>query len=172
MNLGKLVFAQVTQHLPLTTFRRCVARYGGEHKVKTFSCLCCTKVIMSGVNGNVIMSGCGDDNPDDERREAGRDFTKSVSRRADSSRGSVGTGSQRSALLPDQGSVIEQGANGVVHGNRGRPCKRKIKEKTVKRIVELARGKYQGFNDRHLTEKLNEEEQIECREKDPPDPSL
>jgi hypothetical protein len=25
--------------LPLTTFRRCVARYGGEHKVKTFSCL-------------------------------------------------------------------------------------------------------------------------------------
>ena len=39
MNSGKLVFAQITQHLPLTTFRRCVARYGGEHKVKTFSCL-------------------------------------------------------------------------------------------------------------------------------------
>ena len=39
MNLGKLVFAQLTQHLPLTTFRRCVARYGGEHKVKAFSCL-------------------------------------------------------------------------------------------------------------------------------------
>jgi hypothetical protein len=39
MNLGRLVFAQLTQHLPLTTFRRCVARYGGEHKVKTFSCL-------------------------------------------------------------------------------------------------------------------------------------
>jgi len=39
MNLGKLVFAQITQHLPLTTFRRCVARYGGEHKVKSFSCL-------------------------------------------------------------------------------------------------------------------------------------
>ena len=39
MNVGKLVFAQITQHLPLTTFRRCVARYGGEHKVKTFSCL-------------------------------------------------------------------------------------------------------------------------------------
>jgi hypothetical protein len=65
-----------------------------------------------------------------------------------------------------KGRVIEQGAKGVVHGNRGRPCKRKIKEKTVKRIVELARGKYRGFNDRHLTEKLNEEEQIEfCREK-------
>ena len=39
MNLGKLVFAQLTQHLPLTTFRRCVMRYSGEHKVKSFSCL-------------------------------------------------------------------------------------------------------------------------------------
>ena len=39
MNLGKLVFAQITQHLPLTTFRRCVARYSGGHKVKSFSCL-------------------------------------------------------------------------------------------------------------------------------------
>jgi len=39
MNQGKLVFAQLTQHLPLTTFRRCVAKYNGEHKVKSFSCL-------------------------------------------------------------------------------------------------------------------------------------
>ena len=39
MITGKLVFAQIMEHLPLTTFRRCVARYGGEHKVKTFSCL-------------------------------------------------------------------------------------------------------------------------------------
>ena len=39
MYTGQLVFAQITQHLPLTTFRRCVARYGGTHKVKTFSCL-------------------------------------------------------------------------------------------------------------------------------------
>jgi len=39
MHVGKLVFAQIMDHLPLTTFRRCVARYGGEHKVKTFSCL-------------------------------------------------------------------------------------------------------------------------------------
>jgi len=39
MNQGKLVFAQLTQHLPLTTFRRCVSRYQGEHKVKSFSCL-------------------------------------------------------------------------------------------------------------------------------------
>ena len=39
MNEGKLVFAQLAAHLPLTTFRRCVARYGGEHKVHRFSCL-------------------------------------------------------------------------------------------------------------------------------------
>ena len=57
--------------------------------------------------------------------------------------------------------VIKHGAQGVVHGNRGRPCKRKIKEKVVKRVAELARGKYRGFNDRHLTDKLKEEEKIE-----------
>ena len=39
MNQGKLVFAQLMQHLPLTTFRRCVTRYQGEHKVQSFSCL-------------------------------------------------------------------------------------------------------------------------------------
>jgi Domain of unknown function (DUF4372)/Transposase DDE domain len=39
MHCGKLVFAQLTSHLPLSTFRRCVAAYGGEHKVKSFSCL-------------------------------------------------------------------------------------------------------------------------------------
>lgn len=39
MNQGKLVFAQITEHLPLTTFRRCVARYAGAYKVKSFSCL-------------------------------------------------------------------------------------------------------------------------------------
>ncbi len=62
--------------------------------------------------------------------------------------------------------VGKAGAKGVVHGNRGRRCKRKTKEKTVRRVVELARGKYQGFNDHHLTEKLKEQEQIELsREK-------
>ncbi len=62
--------------------------------------------------------------------------------------------------------VGKTGAKGVVHGNRGRPCKRKTKEKTVRRVLELARGKYQGFNDHHLTEKLEEQEQIELsREK-------
>ena len=62
--------------------------------------------------------------------------------------------------------VKNQGVKGVVHGNRGRPCRGKTKEKTVKRIVDLAKGKYRGFNDHHLTEKLKEEERIELsREK-------
>jgi hypothetical protein len=39
MHTGKLVFAQLMEHLPLTSFRRCVARYGGHHKVKRFTCL-------------------------------------------------------------------------------------------------------------------------------------
>src|SRR6266568_4043028 len=39
MYAGKLVFAQVMEHLPLHTFRRIVARYAGERKVKSFSCL-------------------------------------------------------------------------------------------------------------------------------------
>ena len=38
MNRSKLVFAQLMQHLPLTTFRRCVTRYRGTFKVKSFSC--------------------------------------------------------------------------------------------------------------------------------------
>ena len=68
--------------------------------------------------------------------------------------------------------VGKAGAKGVVHGNRGRRCKRKTKEKVVRRVVALARGKYQGFNDHHLTEKLKEQEQIELnREKSPPYPS-
>lgn len=39
MYAGKFVFSQVTEHLPLHTFRRCVQRYRGNHKVKQFSCL-------------------------------------------------------------------------------------------------------------------------------------
>ena len=36
---GQYVFSQLMDHLPLTSFRRCVDRYGGERKVKRFSCL-------------------------------------------------------------------------------------------------------------------------------------
>src|SRR5436853_7525862 len=49
-----------------------------------------------------------------------------------------------------KGRVGKQGAKGVVHGNRARPNQRKTKEKTDMRILELARGKYHGFNDPQL----------------------
>jgi len=38
MYSGKLVFAQVIDHLPLHTFRRCVQRYNGDYHVKRFTC--------------------------------------------------------------------------------------------------------------------------------------
>ena len=39
MHQGKLVFSQLMAHLPLSTFRRCVAKHRGDHKVQDFSCL-------------------------------------------------------------------------------------------------------------------------------------
>ena len=38
MYSGSLVFAQIMQHLPRDTFRRCVSRYGGDRYVKAFTC--------------------------------------------------------------------------------------------------------------------------------------
>ena len=39
MYAGHFVFSQVMAHLPMHTFRRCVQRYRGHHKVKAFTCL-------------------------------------------------------------------------------------------------------------------------------------
>ena len=60
------------------------------------------------VNGNVIMSGCEDDNPDDERLEAARNNREIVSRRGDGGVSSAGAGSQLTAKLPDQGTQVTQ----------------------------------------------------------------
>ncbi len=38
MNSGKLIFSQVMDHLPMHTFRQCVARYQGDHYTKSFRC--------------------------------------------------------------------------------------------------------------------------------------
>jgi transposase InsO family protein len=54
----------------------------------------------------------------------------------------------------------ERGVEGVVHGNRGKvPWNKTVSDK-INRVLELARGRYQGLNDTHLTEKLNEKEKI------------
>lgn len=39
MNLGKTIFSQLMDFLPLQEFRQCVARYNGNHKIQSFSCL-------------------------------------------------------------------------------------------------------------------------------------
>ena len=39
MYVGKLIFAQVMEFVPLSVFRRCVAKYQGNRKVRTFTCL-------------------------------------------------------------------------------------------------------------------------------------
>jgi hypothetical protein len=36
---GKTVFSQIMEYLPLKAFHRCVKKYRGEYKVKSFSCL-------------------------------------------------------------------------------------------------------------------------------------
>ncbi|MGH7411798.1 MAG: ISNCY family transposase [Candidatus Methylomirabilis sp.] len=56
--------------------------------------------------------------------------------------------------------IRKEGVRGVIHGNRGRSSPRKLPPTTHRRIVELARGKYRGFNDHHLTEKLADAEGI------------
>ncbi len=38
MYTGQMVFSQLMEQLPWHTFRRCVRRYDGEHKVKAFRC--------------------------------------------------------------------------------------------------------------------------------------
>jgi hypothetical protein len=39
MNIGRTVFAQIMDFTPLFQFRQCVARYNGNYKVITFTCL-------------------------------------------------------------------------------------------------------------------------------------
>ena len=39
MYTGNVIFSQVVAHLPMHTFRRCVHRYRGHHKVNSFTCL-------------------------------------------------------------------------------------------------------------------------------------
>jgi Domain of unknown function (DUF4372)/Transposase DDE domain len=38
MNIGRTVFSQLIEHVPNQDFQKCVARYDGEHYVKSFSC--------------------------------------------------------------------------------------------------------------------------------------
>ena len=39
MHVGRIVFAQLMDHLPPYEFQKCVARYSGDYKCRGFSCL-------------------------------------------------------------------------------------------------------------------------------------
>jgi transposase InsO family protein len=54
----------------------------------------------------------------------------------------------------------ERGVEGLLHGNRGKAAWNKTVPERIKQVIELARGRYQGLNDTHLTEKLKEKEKI------------
>lgn len=92
MNSGRTIFTQLTEHLRLNEFRKCVARYQGDYRARTFSCwdqfLCmlfaqltyreslrdivaCLRSLQGrlyhmGIRGNVSRSTLGDAN---ERRD-------------------------------------------------------------------------------------------------------
>jgi transposase len=51
----------------------------------------------------------------------------------------------------------EGGAPGLVHGNRGRAPSNRLNEAVRARIMELAAGEYQDYNDSHFTEELVEQ---------------
>ncbi len=52
------------------------------------------------------------------------------------------------------------GVAGLVHGNRGKRAWNRTRSEKLDKVIQLARGRYQGLNDTHLTEKLKEKEKI------------
>ena len=54
----------------------------------------------------------------------------------------------------------ERGMEGLVHANRGKKPWNKTALEKLEKVIRLARGKYRGLNDTHLTEKLKEKEQM------------
>lgn len=52
------------------------------------------------------------------------------------------------------------GEEWVHHGNRGQTPSNRISGEARQRVIELAQGKYRGFNDSHLQEKLQQEEKL------------
>jgi transposase InsO family protein len=80
-------------------------------------------------------------------------------------RETVGRGAKLLGISPRQMKRLRQkfkkrGVQGLLHGNRGKaPWNKTVSEK-ITQVIELTRGRYQGLNDSHLTEKLREKEKI------------
>ena len=58
-------------------------------------------------------------------------------------------------------AIRDKGIKGLVHGNRGRPSKRRIDESIREKVLALSKQVYWDFNDTHFTEKLRECEGVE-----------
>jgi transposase len=71
----------------------------------------------------------------------------------------VGQAAKALGLSPRQvrrlrGALRREGPAALIHGNRGRRSARRLPDALRDQIVALARGRYAGLNDHHLTEKL------------------
>jgi hypothetical protein len=72
---------------------------------------------------------------------------------------SVGQAAEALGVTPRQVrrlrvALRREGPAGLIHGNRGRRSARRLPDALRRQIVALARGRYAGLNDHHLTEKL------------------
>lgn len=56
--------------------------------------------------------------------------------------------------------VLKEGIQGIIHGNRGRRSKRRLKESVKEKILVLRREKYTDFKPTFFAEKLKEDEGI------------
>jgi hypothetical protein len=70
-------------------------------------------MLLTGVNSNIIMSGCGDDNPDDARREAARGHFERVF---------------RGELTVSSGALVLGLASGSVTGSKDGSVRRALRE--------------------------------------------
>ncbi len=77
----------------------------------------------------------------------------------------VGQAAEALGLSPRQvrrlrGRLCQAGPAAIIHGNRGQRSARRLPEAVTTQILALARGRYAGLNDVHLTEKLTSVEGI------------
>src|SRR5215470_1466998 len=80
-------------------------------------------------------------------------------------RETVGRGAKLLGISPRQMKRLRRkmkarGVQALLHGNRAKAPWNKTGSEKIKQVLTLARTRYQGLNDTHLTEKLKEKEKI------------
>ncbi|MGH7393804.1 MAG: ISNCY family transposase [Candidatus Rokuibacteriota bacterium] len=103
---------------------------------------------------------------DSELRVSQRDLQRMhVVRMTLGGRQSVGRGAKLLGISARQmkrlrRKVKEHGVAGLLHGSRGKPARNKTDSEKIAQVLQWVRGRYQGLNDTHLTEKLKEKEKL------------